>query len=137
MQFDALGSPEVRPLQVVEFLAGIKARAGAAAVTYAPGQQASEPFPASAIRTPDGSSNGFQAEYFTNQDLNGQPAMVRVDNTISLHDPQPPAPGFPTINFSVRWSGRLVTPAPPNWWPEKPTSCAWNTFRPAVPIWRN
>lgn len=110
MQFDALGSPEVRPLQVVEFLAGIKARAGAAAVTYAPGQQASEPFPASAIRTPDGSSNGFQAEYFTNQDLNGQPAMVRVDNTISLHDPQPPAPGFPTINFSVRWSGRLVAP---------------------------
>ena len=110
MQFDALGSPEVRPLQVVEFLAGSKARAGAAAVTYAPGQQASEPFPASAIRTPDGSSNGFQAEYFTNQDLNGQPAMVRVDNTISLHDPQPPAPGFPTINFSVRWSGRLVAP---------------------------
>jgi beta-glucosidase len=36
--------------------------------------------------------------------------MVRVDNTISLHDSQPPAPGFPTINFSVRWSGRLVAP---------------------------
>ena len=111
MQIAALGSPEVRPLRVVQFLDGVKARAGDATVTYTPGQNPGEPFPASAIRTPDGSANGFQAEYFTNQDLSGPPALVRVDDTISLHDPQPPAPDFPTTRFSVRWTGKLVAPA--------------------------
>ena len=115
MQIAALGSPEVRPLHVVQFFDGIKARAGDATVTYAAGQPASEPFPASAIRTPDGSSNGFQAEYFTNQELHGQPALVRVDKVIDLHDPQPPAPDFPTNNFSVRWTGKLVAPATGNY----------------------
>jgi len=48
MQINALGSPEVRPLHTGEMLDGIKARAGAASVTYTSGHQASEPFPASA-----------------------------------------------------------------------------------------
>jgi beta-glucosidase len=47
MQFDALGSPEVRPLHVVEFLDAIKARAGdATAVTYAAARLDGKPFPA-------------------------------------------------------------------------------------------
>jgi beta-glucosidase len=53
MQFDALGSPEVRPLHVVEFLDGIKTRAGDATVTCAAARLDGEPSPASAILTPD------------------------------------------------------------------------------------
>jgi beta-glucosidase len=111
MQFDALGSPEVQPPHVVEFLDGIKARAGSTPVTYAAARLDAIPFPASAIRTPDGSAQGFKAEYFKNRDLKGQPALVRVDGTIDLRSPQLPEPGFPQDNFSVRWTGRLVAPA--------------------------
>ena len=114
LQFDALGSPEVQPPHVVELLNGIKARAGDATVIFAAARLAGEPFPASAILTPDGSTNGFKAEYFTNRDLNGDPALVRVDSTIHLKDTQVPAPGFPRDNFSVRWTGRLVAPATGN-----------------------
>ena len=115
MQFDALGSPEVQPPHVVELLDGIKARAGDATVTFAAARLAGEPFPASAILTPDDSTNGFKAEYFKNRDLNGDAALVRVDSTIHLKDPQAPAPGFPRNNFSVRWTGRLVAPATGNY----------------------
>ena len=111
MQFDALGSPEVRPLHVVEFLDGIKARAGQATVTYAATRLDGEPLPAAAIRTPNGGANGFKAEYFKNRDLNGDPAIVRVEPTINLRSPRLPAPGFPRDNFSARWTGKLVAPA--------------------------
>ena len=111
LQFDALGSPEVQPPHVVEILDGIKARAGDATVTYAAGRLDGEPFPASAILTPDGSTNGFKAEYFKNRNLNGDPAVVRVEPTINLRPPRLPAPGFPRDNFSARWTGKLVAPA--------------------------
>jgi beta-glucosidase len=111
MQFDALGSPQVQPLHVVEILDGLKARAGGVNVTYTPSRLDTVPFPASAILTPDGLTHGFKAEYFKNRDLDGQPALVRVDSTIHLKDPQLPAPDFPRNNFSARWTGRLVAPA--------------------------
>jgi len=111
MQFDALGSPEVRPPHVVEFLDGINARAGDASITYAAARLDGEPLPASAIRTPDGSTNGFMAEYFKNRDLAGPPAVVAVEPAINLRPPRLPAPGFPHDNFSARWTGQLVAPA--------------------------
>ena len=95
MQFDALGSPEVQPLHVVEFLDGIKARAGDATVTYSAARLEGEPFPASAILTPDGSTNGFQAEYFKNRDLNGPPALCACGI-----NHQPPSAPFARTRFS-------------------------------------
>ena len=117
LQIDALGSPEVHPPHIVELLDGIKARAGHdVMVTYAAGDLHGEPFPASAITLPDDhTDHGFRAEYFKNRNLEGQPALVRVDNAINLNSPQLPAPGFPKSDFSVRWTGKLTAPSSGNY----------------------
>jgi beta-glucosidase len=111
LQVDALGSPQVVPLHKVQILDGLKARAGHTAIDYVPANTQGELLPASAVTPPDGIGHGFRAEYFTNRDLQGAPAFVRVDETIDLQDSRPPAPEFPTYNFSVRWTGRLTAPA--------------------------
>ncbi|HEY5297513.1 MAG TPA: glycoside hydrolase family 3 C-terminal domain-containing protein [Verrucomicrobiae bacterium] len=112
LQIDALGSPEVRPLHTVELLDGIKDRAGRAiTIRYAADETEGEPVPLSVVAPPDGTAaHGFKAEYFKNKDLTGQPALVRVDNAIDLQNPDLPVPGFPAIDFSVRWSARLTAP---------------------------
>ncbi len=111
LQFGALGSPEVKPLHKVEFLEGIKTRARGIAVTYVPTELASEPLPVSAV-TPPGNpnTNGFQAEYFTNRDLQGEPALKRVESAIEIENPTLPAPDFPNTDFSIRWTAQLTAP---------------------------
>jgi beta-glucosidase len=113
LQIDALGSPEVRPLHKVELLDAIKDKVGSAvAVHFAADETEGQPLPASVITPPDdASAHGFKAEYFKNRDLQGQPALVRVDEKIDLQDSSQPAPGFPTTDFSVRWTGKLTAPA--------------------------
>lgn len=117
MQVDAHGSPEVHPLHVVNFLDGIKAEAaGHAAVIYAASGLEGQPLPASVITLPDNDGvHGFRAQYFKNRNLEGPPALVRVDSTINLNSPNPPAPGFPTTDFSVRWTGQLTVPVSGNY----------------------
>jgi beta-glucosidase len=112
MQVDALGSPQVRPARVVNFLDGIKVRAaGHATIYYAASALHGEPLPASVITLPDNNAvHGFRAEYFKNQNLAGPPALVRVDETINLNSPQPVAPNFPMTDFSARWTGKLTVP---------------------------
>ena len=111
LQIDALGSPEVSPTHVVELLDAIKARAGDTTVNYVPASGNGDRLPASAVMLPDGSGHGFKAEYFKNRDLQGQPALVRVDAKIDPQNPRPPAPGFPQTDFSVRWTAKLTAPA--------------------------
>ncbi len=111
LQVDALGSPEVPPTHVVELLDAIKARAGDTTVNYVPAGGNGDPLTASVVMLPDGSGHGFKAEYFKNRDLQGQPALVRVDEKIDLQNPRRPAPGFPQNNFSVRWTAKLTAPA--------------------------
>ena len=110
MQVDALGSPQVMPAHVVNFLDGIKAQmAGHATVCYAAASLAGEPLTGSVITSPDNDAvHGFRAEYFKNQNLEGPPASVRVDQSIYLDTLQQVAPGFPTTHFSARWTGRLI-----------------------------
>jgi beta-glucosidase len=110
LQFDALGSPAVQPLHVVELLDGIKARVSNATINYVPTGNG-EPLSASAVTLPDGTGRGFKAEYFKNRDLRGQPAFVRADEKIDLQNPSTPAAGFPRTDFSVRWTGKLTAPA--------------------------
>ena len=113
LQIDALGSPEVHPLHKVELLDAIKDKAGSAvAIYFVADETEGEPLPVSVITPPDdASAHGFKAEYFKNRDLQGPPAFVRVDEKNDLQDSSPPAPGFPTADFSVRWTGRLTAPA--------------------------
>jgi beta-glucosidase len=116
LQIDALGSGEVPPGHLVELLDGIKAQAGDAHVYYEAGELNSHPVPSTVITSPeDYTVHGFRAEYFKNRNLEGQPALVRVDDTISLKNPQPPATGFPQSEFSVRWTGKLTAPTSGNY----------------------
>ncbi len=47
----------------------------------------------------------WKGEYFNNPNLSGAPALVRNDSVLQFFwGPNPPAPGLPADNFSVRWS---------------------------------
>jgi beta-glucosidase len=115
IQVDALGSPEVHPTHVVELLGAIKARASNAAIQYVPAGSEGEPLPLSVITTPDGLAHGFKAEYFKNRNLQGEPALVRVDAKINLQGPRRPARNFPRTDFSVRWTAKLTVPESGNY----------------------
>lgn len=117
LQVGALGSPAVQPFQTVEILDGIQQLAGdGVMVRYAAAGIEAAPLPVSAVTVPDdGTVHGFRAEYYKNPDLAGPPALVRVDQSVDLEAPNAPAPGFPTTDFSVRWTARLVAPASGNY----------------------
>lgn len=110
LQVGALGSPEVKPLHAVQFLDGIKNRIGRVVeVRYAAAATQGDLVPGALIRQADGTS-GFHAEYFKNKELQGDPELTRADDRIDLKTGELPAPGFPSTQFSVRWSGTLLAP---------------------------
>ncbi len=50
--------------------------------------------------------NGFKGEYYTNMNLEGEPASLNVDKTISfMWNDKGPFEDFQKDNFSVRWTG--------------------------------
>ncbi|HXB60504.1 MAG TPA: glycoside hydrolase family 3 C-terminal domain-containing protein [Candidatus Acidoferrales bacterium] len=109
MQVDALGSPQVKPTHVVEILDGIKTEAGSGVtINYAAAPTGGESVPASVVTPPnDSNMHGFWAEYFTNPNLEGNPAAVRVDQTINILDASDPAPGISGDRYSARWTAKL------------------------------
>ena len=117
LQVDALGSPEVVPLKLVELLDGIKAEAGdAVTVRYASARTDGEPITSSVITTPgDPNVHGFSAQDLRNLDLEGKPAVVRVDDEINILNAGSPAPGISGQKYSARWSGKLLAPATGNY----------------------
>ncbi len=63
------------------------------------------------LKTPVGQP-GLQAEFFTNEDLSGTPALTRTDANIDFNwDRISPAPDFPRTHFSARWTGVIKVPA--------------------------
>ncbi len=61
------------------------------------------------------SSSTWKAEFFTNQNLEGTPALTRADPRINFTWPRhSPAKGIPHDHFSARWTGtiRVDTPGP-------------------------
>ncbi len=112
MQFGAAGSPGLTPFYSINPLEGIQNAVGPqVAVHYARGTQTGTPIPAPALLLPDGSGIGLRAEYFTNKNLEGTPALVRTDAQIQDDwNTASPAPGLPRTDFSVRWTGKLVAP---------------------------
>jgi beta-glucosidase len=97
-------------------LSGIRQKLGSSArVTYGMGTtltgEALMSVPASALSQEDGTP-GLRAEYFANKELQGSPAVTRVDPQLNFDwYTDPPAPGLPTDNFSARWTGRITAPA--------------------------
>ena len=104
-------------------LAGIQREfANAAKVDYAQGSPLAEsvplPVPRTALRGPGNLSDlrrsrGLKAEFFTELDLSGTPAHVRFDPVIDFDwDRAAPAAGVSARRYAVRWTGKLVPPAP-------------------------
>lgn len=60
------------------------------------------------LLAPNG-EKGLLAEYFTNTMLSGSPALSRVETQIEQYwHNLSPAPGIPSDNFSIRWTGYIV-----------------------------
>jgi PKD repeat protein len=54
----------------------------------------------------------WRGEYFANQDLAGDPMLVRNDAAINFNwGTNPPAPGMPAANWSARWTINRNVPA--------------------------
>ncbi|HTJ00283.1 MAG TPA: glycoside hydrolase family 3 C-terminal domain-containing protein, partial [Dongiaceae bacterium] len=109
-QIGAAGSPQVTPFYSVSALEGIRKRAGPAIqVNYSSGARDGAPIPETALQY--AGKSGLHAEYFANRNLAGSPVVARQDPQIQFDwSDQPPAPALAQSDFSVRWTGSLVTP---------------------------
>ncbi len=112
-----LGNYAGTPSKYVTPLAGIRNRFGAANVIYAQGSPITEttatPIPAKFFRTGGANSQpGLKAEFFNNRNLQGAPALTRIDADVNFSwDNAPPAPGIVPEDYSARWSGEVIAPA--------------------------
>jgi len=53
---------------------------------------------------------GLKAEYFTNRNLYGEPALMRIDKGIAFEFYDGSLGDFPHKNFSTRWTGQIEAP---------------------------
>jgi beta-glucosidase len=67
------------------------------------------PVPSSVLLSPGThGAHGLKGEYFNNKDLQGEPAVTRLDEQVNFDwFTNSPAPQLPVDNFSVRWTGQL------------------------------
>ena len=95
---------------------------------------------ATSLRPAAGSSeHGLKGEYFKNRELQGPPALTRVDPRVDFRwyrgaptsqgvarGEIPPDQALPNDEFSVRWTGQLVPPSPgaTRSWPRGTTASA-------------
>jgi len=99
-------------------LVGIEKQFHAAHVVYAMGSSLAEgfamPIEHTALHPSSGSSEyGLKGEYFASADLSGTPVLTRVDRNVNFNwDKVVPVKGLQRNNYSVRWSGVFVPPAP-------------------------
>jgi beta-glucosidase len=126
------GSAEAKSFDPVSFLAGIANYVGGnTKVYYQPGLPTLDEIAKRTEFTPEpnGSQKGIKAEFFTNANLRGVPAVTRIDKYVSYNPPRsagtPPHPSSTDDHFScersrgaddpgndvsIRWSG-YFTPA--------------------------
>jgi beta-glucosidase len=98
-------------------LVGIEKRFSSAHVSYAQGASLVEglamPIEHTALHPGSGSSEGLTGEYFNSPDLSGKPVLTRTDRNVNFNwDKVIPAEGLQRNNYSVRWSGSFIPPAP-------------------------
>jgi hypothetical protein len=60
---------------------------------------------------PSGAGTGLTGNYFNNISLSGTPVLTRVESVDFSWGSGSPGTGVASINFSTRWTGRLVAPA--------------------------
>ena len=109
--------PPPNPVYPVD---GIEKRFSSAHIHYAQGSSLvagmAIPVEHTALRPAGGSGYGLTGEYFANNDLTGKPVLTRTDRNINFNwDKVVPVPGLERNNFSIRWTGSFVPPAPGNY----------------------
>jgi len=105
------GSAETKPFGAVSYLEGISNRLGIKGrVLYAVDTPPlDEVFDGSEFLTAPDGETGLKAEYFSNEELKGEPALVRTDKHVHFDWGEGSfAPGQPVDHFSIRWSGYFV-----------------------------
>jgi beta-glucosidase len=105
------------PQSPVYPLAGIEDRFASSTITYAQGSTLvagyAIPIEHTALQPARGTGDGLTGEYFASNDLSGTPVLTRVDRNINFNwDKFAPVPGLERNNYSVRWTGAFVPPAP-------------------------
>lgn len=63
--------------------------------------------PSKYLFTPDEAQNGLKGEYFNNRNLEGTPALTRIDSQLEFDWPWAPGDGVNVDDFSIRWTGFL------------------------------
>jgi beta-glucosidase len=107
------GSSMVVPIESVSPLEALKNKIGSKIkINFAQGSMLngdSDPIESKFLFTnKNGNENGLKAEYFTNQNLEGDPVKTIVDKQINFSwNDDGPFADFPNDNFSVRWTGYL------------------------------
>lgn len=105
------GSAESKPFNSVSYLEGISNRAGTKIkVLYDVDVPVlGEVFENSEFVIAPGGESGLKGEYFSNQDLQGTPALVRVDPHAHFDWGEGSfAAGQPVDHFSARWTGYFI-----------------------------
>jgi len=113
------GSAYLDSYKKISPLKGIQKKVGKQiAVVYAPGARlktgALPPIPSSDLRPPGSNQNihGLLGQYFNNPNLEGKPALTRIDSTVYFNwHGRSPDPVIHPDNFSARWTGFYVPPA--------------------------
>lgn len=107
-----LGGYAVRNKKAITVYEGIRELLkGKAEVSYEEGVPLiykGQPVPGANLRTVDGEHNGLNASYFNNRQLDGTPALSKIDSEVAFTWPESPAEGVVADQFSVRWEGQLV-----------------------------
>ena len=110
-----VGNYNGTPSQPVTILSGIRKRFASSQVLYAQGAGLTgpilKPVPSNALfASPDRTTHGLKAEYFSNPDLKGSPVITRSDPNVDfVWDRSGVSPKL-AINYSVRWTGVLLPP---------------------------
>jgi beta-glucosidase len=105
------GSAETKPFNAVSYLEGISNRLGIKGkVLYAVDTPPlDEVFDNSEFVTAPGGESGLKGEYFSDQGLKGNPALVRTDKHVHFDFGEGSfAQGQPIDHFSIRWTGYFV-----------------------------
>jgi beta-glucosidase len=105
------GSSQTKPFSAVSYLEGIFNYLGKRArVLYLPAEISLDKIVSqSEFYIAPGGSPGLKGEYFNNDALKGDPALVRTDREIDFHwGDGSYTDGGPVDHFSVRWTGYFI-----------------------------
>jgi beta-glucosidase len=102
------GSAFVTPLHTISLLDGVKQAADSTHVDYHPGVRQSAEY---ALMGKACFAGPVQQVVFAGTDLAGDPLATSHVDRINYRPegglPQPPSPGLPSENFSIRWTGEV------------------------------